>query len=73
MVCAGVSVSRFSTEANASLSFRVKDGPATSLITRSLTADQCEDLAKALIDAASDLRQAALATRQAPLETEVAA
>jgi hypothetical protein len=57
LVCAGVSVSRFPRETSASLTLRSREGSALSVFTRMLTAEQCEDLARALVDAAADLRR----------------
>lgn len=57
MVCLGVDVSRHEGETKtAGLTLRAREGSTAALITRNLTADQCENLARALIDAAADIR-----------------
>ena len=57
MVCLGVSVSRFPRETTAAITLRAREGTCSSVLTRSMTAAQCEDMARALLDAAADLRR----------------
>lgn len=57
MVCLGINVSRFSHETTASITLRASEGMGVCVFTRSMTAQQCEDFARALLDAAADIRQ----------------
>lgn len=59
MVCSGIDVSRHTGEiSHVGLTLRAHEGKTLAVVTRTLTAPQCEDLARALIDAAAEIRHA---------------